>query len=623
MGRQPARFKAAASRSTPKLATHALPKRGYWMTNGGITYVDGVMDKLASLCKRRGFIFQSSEIYGGFGGFWDYGPLGCELMQNVRDFWWNWMVRSRRDVAGLDSSIISNPEVWVASGHVGHFFDIMLDDLDTKERFRADHFCYGDEEDQRRAFKYINDWLNLVLLLDPLRPYFKKIKHTIPNEILSLIPNFKDSLERFIRTYNFQGVRYEIEPDAEIPLAQLGGLIAQHFWETYDREGIGKPVINPRSGKRAKWSEPKQFNLMLKTQVGAATAAEIEKGQSIAYLRAETCQPIFVDFEQIRVSARMKPPFGVAQVGKAFRNEINPRNFTFRSREFTQMEMEFFIPPDSVATGEKRLPEDRTEMEWFEYWKEERRRYYETLGLWDGVRMRLRDHVAGELAHYAKAACDFEFAFPFGWAEMEGVHHRGDFDLTQHEKHSGKKMEYFDADRGNARYMPVVIETSVGLDRTVLALLCAAYDEDLQETKKEGKDEDVRVVMRLPKQVAPIKVAVLPLSKKLNDYADKLEQDLSKHLVTEFDVTGSIGKRYRRQDEIGTPYCVTVDFETIEGARDGADTAGAAVRVEGAGESGECDGDLKDTVTIRDRDSLDQVRVHVDRLAEWLRERLH
>lgn len=521
------------------------------MVDGGITYVEGVMDKLASLCKRRGFIFQSSEIYGGYGGFWDYGPLGCELMQNVRNYWWNWMVRSHRDVAGLDSSIISNPDVWVASGHVGHFNDILVDDKNSKERFRIDQLKYKSDDDAKKA--------------EDLAKEYCEIEHNTGEK---------------------------------------------SFWDLLN-DKIGYFPQNPNTGKDSRFTEPSQFNLMLATNIGAKSDKS-----STAYLRAETCQPIFVDFEQIRVSARMKPPFGVAQVGKAFRNEINPRNFTFRSREFTQMEMEFFIPPDSVATGEKRLPEDRAEMEWFAYWKEERRRYYETLGLWDGKRMRLRDHEKGELAHYAKAACDFEFAFPFGWAEMEGVHHRGDFDLTQHEKHSGKKMEYFDADRGNARYMPVVIETSVGLDRTVLALLCAAYDEDLQETKKEGKEEDVRVVMRLPKQVAPIKVAILPLSKKLNDYADKLEQDLSKHFATEFDVTGSIGKRYRRQDEIGTPFCVTVDFETIEGAREGADTAGAAVRVEGG------ISDLHDTVTIRDRDSLDQVRVHVDRLVEWLKARL-
>lgn len=580
-----------------------------------MAYVDGVMDKLASLCKRRGFIFQSSEIYGGFGGFWDYGPLGCELMQNVRAFWWRRTVRERRDMAGLDSSIISNPEVWVASGHVGHFFDIMFDDLDTKERFRADHLTYGDEKDQKRALEYIGDWIKLIELIDELREFFGKPGKSIPQDFRPKITILKSKLNEFQLTYEFEGIIDGIDPHEYVPLNRLAGLTEENFWNCYNKSNIGKPVLNPRSGKRAKWSAPKQFNLMLRTQVGAASSAELAKGQSIAYLRAETCQPIFVDFEQIRVSARMKPPFGVAQVGKAFRNEINPRNFTFRSREFSQMEMEFFIPPDEV-TLKARIEGDKTEMEWFEYWKEERRRYYEVMGLWDGTRMRLRDHAAGELAHYAKAACDFEFEFPFGWAELEGVHHRGDFDLRQHQAHSRKSLEYHDPDRGGAKYLPAVIETSVGLDRTVLALLCAAYDEDLQATKKEGADEDVRVVLRLPHFIAPVQVAVLPLSKKLNDYADKLERDLSKHFATEFDVTGSIGKRYRRQDEIGTPLCVTVDFETLEGAREGGESAGAAVPVEG-GQS-----DVKDTVTVRDRDTLEQVRVHADRLADWIKDRM-
>ncbi len=511
-----------------------------------MAYVDGVMDKLASLCKRRGFIFQSSEIYGGFGGFWNYGPLGCELMANVRAFWWRRMVRERRDVAGLDSSIISNPEVWVASGHVGHFNDILVDDKNTKERFRIDQLKYKNDEDAKKAEELAKEF------------------------------------------------------DGEKGIS---------YWDAL-KEVIGYFPLNPNTGKESRFTEPSQFNLMLQTNIGAKSDKS-----SVAYLRAETCQPIFVDFEQIRISSRQKPPFGVAQVGKAFRNEINPRNFTFRSREFSQMEMEFFVPPDEVVE-KARIEGDRTEMEWFEYWKEERRKYYEALGLWDGVRMRLRDHAAGELAHYAKAACDFEFEFPFGWAELEGVHHRGDFDLRQHQAHSKKSLEYHDPDRGGAKYLPACIETSVGLDRTVLALLCAAYGEDLQATKKEGADEDVRVVLRLPHFIAPVQVAVLPLSKKLNDYADKLERDLSGHFATEFDVTGSIGKRYRRQDEIGTPFCVTVDFETLEGAREVGESAGAAVPVEGGL------ADIKDTVTVRERDTLAQVRVHVDRLAEWIRDRL-
>ncbi|MEP0813704.1 MAG: glycine--tRNA ligase [bacterium] len=507
-----------------------------------------VMDKLASLAKRRGFIFQSSEIYGGFGGFWDYGPLGCELMANVRAFWWRSMVRERRDIVGLDSSIISNPEVWVASGHVGHFNDILVDDKNTKERFRIDQLEYKSDEDAKKA--------------------------------------------------------------EELAKGRIVGEQTGSYWDELNNL-IGYFPKNPNTHKDSRFTEPSQFNLMLATNIGAKSDKS-----STAYLRAETCQPIFVDFDQIRVSARQKVPFGVAQVGKAFRNEINPRNFTFRSREFSQMEMEFFIPPDALVDKSK-FPDDRTEMEWFEYWKEERRKYYERLGLWKPDLMRLRDHRPDELAHYAKAACDFEFAFPFGWAELEGVHHRGDYDLRQHQSHSGKKLEYFDDER-KANYLPVCIETSVGLDRTVLALLCAAYDEDTAETKKEGKDEDVRVVLRLPACVAPVQVGVLPLSKKLNEYADKLERDLSKHFATEFDVTGSIGKRYRRQDEIGTPYCVTVDFQTLEGG-DAADLRAKGTIGEG---TYDFEGDLKDTVTIRDRDTLRQSRVHVDSLAAWLKDKL-
>jgi len=567
------------------------------MVDSGVTYVDGVMEKLASLCKRRGFIFQSSEIYGGFSGFWDYGPLGCELMQNVRDFWWKKMVRERRDIAGLDSSIISNPEVWVASGHVGHFNDILVEDKDTNARFRIDQLKYKSDDDAKKAETLAREFMRAMAgyRIHGPRPGGTALtvdEHNMAVEkLVSVCPDFLETERTDLGNGTF--LDYPTNPEGK-------------FWDVVMRK-LGYFPLNPNTGKETRFTEPSQFNLMLQTNIGAKT----DKA-STAYLRAETCQPIFVDFDQIRVSARMKIPFGVAQVGKAFRNEINPRNFTFRSREFSQMEMEFFIPPDEVISGGARTESDKSEMEWFEYWKEERRKHYEELGLWSGGRMRLRDHSPTELAHYAKAASDFEFEFPFGWAELEGVHHRGDFDLRQHQEHSGKKLEYFDPDRKNAKYLPVVIETSVGLDRTVLALLCAAYDEDMQETKKEGKDKDVRVVMHLPKEVAPIQVAVLPLSKKLNEYADRIEQDLAGSFATEFDVTGSIGKRYRRQDEIGTPYAVTVDFETTEGGK----ASESSIPVIGDVS------DLHDTVTIRDRDTLEQVRIHVDALTDWLKDKL-
>jgi glycyl-tRNA synthetase len=316
-------------------------------------------------------------------------------------------------------------------------------------------------------------------------------------------------------------------------------------------------------------TEPREFNLMMKTFVGPVFDEE-----HTAYLRAETCQPIFVDFHQVRVATRQKLPFGIAQIGKAFRNEINPRNFTFRSREFTQMEMEFFC-------------EDAESMEWFNYWKGERIKYYrEQLKFSDDV-MRIYEHE--KLAHYAKAAIDIEFLFPFGWGELEGVHHRGTWDMTRHEEFSGNDLQYVDHDN-NRKVTPTVIETSVGLDRTMLALLCNAYAEDTADTKKEGQETDVRVVLRLPPKVAPVQAAILPLSKKLAEGAEKLYKDLGGRFRCEYDDTGSIGKRYRRQDEIGTPYCITFDFDSVQ----------------------------DNAVTIRERDSMVQERVNVTQLREYL-----
>ena len=433
----------------------------------------GVMEKLVSLCKRRGFIFQSSEIYGGINGFWDYGPYGVALKRAVEALWWREMVEFRDDVEGLDSTIICHPRVWKASGHLDKFGDMMTDCRSCKARHRVDQ------------------------MEDP-----------------SKCPN------------------------------------------------CGSDDLTP----------PREFNLMMKTFVGPVFDED-----HAAYLRAETCQPIFVDFNQVRITARQKLPFGIAQIGKAFRNEINPRNFTFRSREFSQMEMEFFC-------------KDEDSMRWFEYWRDERLRYYrELLGFGEDV-LRIHDHGPGELAHYAKAALDVEFKFPFGWGELEGVHHRGTWDLSRHQEFSGESMEYFDQE-ANSRYIPTCVETSVGVDRTVLALLCNAYDEDTAETKKEGKSEAERVVMRFPGVVAPVQVAVLPLSKKLAESAEKLYLEIKrKGFRAEFDVTGSIGKRYRRQDEIGTPICATFDFDSLE---DGA-------------------------VTLRDRDSMEQERVALSAVGDVL-----
>lgn len=429
-----------------------------------------LMEKLVSLCKRRGFIFQSSEIYGGINGFWDYGPYGTAMKKAVEQLWWHEMVETRQNVEGLDSTVICHPKVWKASGHLDKFGDLMTDCRDCKARHRVDQM-----EDK------------------------------------SLCP------------------------------------------------GCGSKNL----------TEPREFNLMMKTYVGPVSDED-----HAAYLRAETCQPIFVDFHLVRIAARQTLPFGIAQIGKAFRNEINPRNFIFRSREFTQMEMEFFC-------------EDEEAMNWYEYWKNERIKYYrEILGFGEDE-LKIHDHET--LAHYAKAALDIEFKFPFGWGELEGVHHRGTWDLGRHQEFSGENLEYFDQEK-NKKIMPTVIETSVGLDRTMLALLCHAYDEDSAETKKEGMQEDTRIVLRLPPRVAPVQAAILPLAKKLSENAEKLYKDISRFYRAEFDVTGSIGKRYRRQDEIGTPYCLTFDFDSLN----------------------------DNSVTVRDRDSMKQERVSTDQLKSYL-----
>ncbi|MCP4179382.1 MAG: glycine--tRNA ligase [bacterium] len=433
------------------------------------------MEKLVSLCKRRGFIFQSSEIYGGINGFWNYGPYGTSMKKAIENLWWNYMVETRGNVEGLDSTVICNPKVWKASGHLDQFGDLMTDCKECKTRHRVDQM-----EDE------------------------------------SVCPN------------------------------------------------CGSKNLTP----------PREFNLMMKTYVGPVSDED-----HAAYLRPETCQPIFTDFNSVRIAARQKLPFGIAQIGKAFRNEINPRNFIFRSREFTQMEMEFFCFEEESV-------------EWYNYWKNERINYYkEKLGFKEDE-LRIHDHDT--LAHYAKAALDIEFKFPFGWGELEGIHHRGTWDMSRHQEYSGENLEYFDQEN-NRKFIPTVVETSVGLDRTMLAVLCHAYDEDTAETKKAGKAEDVRVVMRFPKSIAPVQIAILPLSKKLTEKSDEIYKDIRKRFRSEFDVTGSIGKRYRRQDEIGTPYCVTIDFDTLD----------------------------DNAVTIRERDTMQQERISADQLINYFDDKFY
>ena len=432
------------------------------------------METLVSLCKRRGFIFQSSEIYNGINGFWDYGPYGTAIKRAIENLWWHEMVAMRRNIEGLDTTIICNPKIWKASGHLDKFGDLMTDCKDCKARHRIDQ------------------------MEDP---------STCPN-------------------CNSQNL-----------------------------------------------TPPREFNLMMKTYVGP-----VSNEDNVAYLRAETCQPIFVNFNNVCIASRQKLPFGIAQIGKAFRNEINPRNFIFRSREFSQLEMEFFCFAEESA-------------EWYNYWKEERIKYY-----YDKLEFKedeLRIHEHDTLAHYAKAALDIEFKFPFGWGELEGVHHRGTWDLSKHQEHSGEIMEYYDQEN-NRRIIPTVIETSAGVDRTILALLCHSYDIDTAETKKTGQSDDIRTVLRIPAVVAPVQVAVLPLSKKLAEKGEKIYEDIRKHFRSEFDTTGSIGKRYRRQDEIGTPFCVTVDFDSLKDS----------------------------SVTVRDRDSMLQERVCTSQLIRYFNNKL-
>ena len=430
------------------------------------------MEDLVSLCARRGLIFQASEVYGGINGFWDYGPLGVELKNNLKAWWWRKVVRERDDVEGLDSTIICHPRTWEASGHVEHFSDPMVDCRACQKRFRADQL-----DDAGRC----------------------------------------DS-----------------------------------------REGSSEHDF----------TEARSFNLMLRTFIGAS-----EDAASAAYLRAETCQSIFTDFKRVREASRQKIPFGIGQVGKAFRNEINPRNFTFRSREFEQAELEFFVHPSEREA-------------WFEKWLALRMSFHTELGF-DPARLRTRPHEADELAHYANAAADVEYRFPFGWQEIEGVHDRGDWDLSRHSEYAGRDLGVTDEET-KERYVPMVVETSMGVDRTALALLCDAYRV---ETLEGG---ETRNVLRLHPAIAPLKAAVLPLSKKLGEPARKIAARLRRDWNVFYDESGNIGRRYRRQDEVGTPLCITYDFDS------------------------ESDG----KVTVRDRDSMAQDRVSVDSLPGFLRERL-
>ncbi len=440
------------------------------------------MDKVVSLCKRRGFIFQSSEIYGGLNGCWDYGPLGVELLKNYKDAWWQAMT-FRDDVEGLDASILMHPRVWEASGHVENFTDPMVDCKECKARFREDQI---------------------------------------------------------------------------------------------DESLCGNKAYQGRKASKChaenKFTEARQFNLMFKTHIGP-----IDDSSAVVYLRPETAQGIYVNFHNVQAATRQKIPFGIAQIGKAFRNEINTKNFLFRTREFEQMEMQFFVKPGS-------------DMQWFDYWMEERKKWYLNLGF-DASKLNFHKHE--KLAHYAAAAFDIEFEFPFGFGEIEGIHNRTDYDLKRHQEFCGKNLEYFD-DQTKEKFIPYVIETSAGASRGVMAVLVNAYREEEAPTGEGGTE--IRTVMKFHPRLAPVKAAILPLVKKdgMPEIATKLYDDLKTRFKVFYDESGTVGKRYRRQDEIGTPYCVTIDSETLQNR----------------------------TVTVRDRDAMTQERVTAENVATYLRDKL-
>ncbi|RMH03853.1 MAG: glycine--tRNA ligase [Planctomycetota bacterium] len=468
-----------------------------------------VMDKIVSLCKRRGFVFPASEIYGGQGSTYDWGPLGVELKRRVKEAWWRSMVYDRQDVVGLDSAIIQSPEVWRASGHVDGFTDPLIDNKTSKQRYRADHLV------EARIEKY--------------RRQGKEERAAALQEKLTAALGDNQALRRLIL-----------------------------------EEGIKCPVSGTDD-----WTEVRQFNLMFQTWVGP-----VQDSAAVAWLRPETAQGIFINFNNVVTATRKKLPFGIAQIGKSFRNEITPGNFVFRTREFEQMEMEYFCRPEEAER-------------WFDYWQQERFRWYLDLGV-DPEKLRLRQHTSDELAHYAAGCGDVEYLFPFGWSELEGIANRTDYDLKRHTEASGVQLSWFDQER-NEHIVPYVIEPAAGCDRTAMTFLVDAYDE-------EGEGKDRRVVLHLHPRIAPVTVAVFPLVKKegMPEKAAEIEQELRRRFTTAIELNQSIGRRYRRQDEIGTPFCVTVDGDTL----------------------------ADDTVTLRERDSMSQERVPVSELAGVIDQRI-
>jgi glycyl-tRNA synthetase len=504
---------------------------------------EDLFKKLIAHCKEYGYVFPSSEIYDGFAAVYDYGQYGVELKNNIRKYWWDSMVLLHENIVGLDAAIFMHPTTWKASGHVDAFNDPLIDNRDSKKRYRADE-----------------------LIEEQLEKYEEKIRREVEKarkrfgdafdrqKFLDTNPRVKAARDKADALHD----RY-IKAMKENDLKELGQIIR-------DEE-----IVCPVSGTR-NWTEVRQFNLMFSTELGSTA-----ESASRIYLRPETAQGIFVNYLNVQKSGRMKIPFGIAQVGKAFRNEIVARQFIFRMREFEQMEMQFFVTPG-------------TELKWFNYWKDVRMKWFRALGFGDD-RYRFHDHE--KLAHYANAATDIEFEFPFGFKEVEGIHSRTDYDLGRHQEYSGKKIQYFDQDTGKS-YVPYVVETSIGLDRMFLHVISASYHEEAL-TKEDGT-ADTRVVMKLPSFLAPVKLAVFPLTKKdgLPEKARTIIEQLRFDFNCQYEEKDSIGRRYRRQDAIGTPYCITVDHQTLK----------------------------DDTVTIRYRDSMEQDRVPVDGLKQIIKDKV-
>ena len=502
---------------------------------------EDVFKNLVAHCKEYGYVFPSSEIYDGLSAVYDYGQYGVELKNNIKKYWWDSMVLLNDNVVGIDSAIFMHPTIWKASGHVDAFNDPLIDNKDSKKRYRADVLI---EEHLARIEEKINKEIEKAR--ERFGDAFDEIKFRETNpRVLANKVKIDELNARFSKALN------------DTDLAELKQII------------IDNEIVCPVSGTR-NWTDVRQFNLMFATEMGSTS-----EGANKIYLRPETAQGIFVNFLNVQKTGRMKIPFGIAQIGKAFRNEIVARQFIFRMREFEQMEMQFFVQPGS-------------ELEWFRKWKEIRMKWHQALGF-GSENYRFHDHT--KLAHYANAATDIEYKFPFGFKEVEGIHSRTDYDLKQHQEYSGKKMQYFDPEKGSS-YIPFVIETSIGVDRMFLQVISASYKEE--ELKKEDGSSDTRVVLRLPAFLAPVKLAVMPLVKKdgLPEIAEKIVHDLKFDFNCQYDDKDSIGRRYRRQDAIGTPFCITIDHQTIE----------------------------DNTVTIRYRDSMKQDRIAVTELRNKIKD---